>query len=39
MPDVKEWMDIKGMKREGHSIREISRRTDSRGPDQLSKRG
>ena len=27
MLDMEEWMDIKGMKREGHSIREISRRT------------
>ena len=27
MLNMKEWMDIKAMKREGHSIREIVRRT------------
>jgi len=27
MLDLEEWMEIKAMKREGHSIREITRRT------------
>jgi len=31
MLDMEEWMDIKGMKREGHSIREISRQRKKAG--------
>ena len=30
MLDLEEWMDIKAMKREGHSIREIARRNGAK---------